>query len=131
MKRKNKSERLKLVDELNTVVSLIVRLRDGKCVQCWALTRLTCGHLITRSKYVVRWDLDNCHCQCSSCNLSHEYNPHPYTLWYIKKFGKDKYEALVKKSNTSVKFSDKDLRELLANLQQQYETLKKEKASQG
>jgi 5-methylcytosine-specific restriction endonuclease McrA len=126
--RKPLSERKQLVKALDTLFSLVIRLRDGKCVLCWKVVGLTCGHLITRSKYVVRWDEDNAFGQCMGCNLSHEYNPHPFTLWYIKKFGKDKYEQLVKKSNKSKKFSDTELRALLQNLQKRYEELKKEKA---
>jgi hypothetical protein len=36
----------------------------------------------------------NAACQCSSCNLTHEYDPGPFTIWFIKKHGQDAYEEL-------------------------------------
>lgn len=57
------------------------------------------------------------------CNLAHEYNPHPYTEWFIDKFGLDAYKALLKKSNVVKPKSDKELRELLETLTKQYEQL--------
>jgi hypothetical protein len=115
-----KPTRKQLVKQLDTLVSLIVRKRDGRCVQCGTTENLTCGHLITRSKYKVRWNLQNCHCQCRNCNLSHEYNPHPFTQWFIERFGLQAYKDLNRESNRDDKrFSDLDLKnklEYLTNL---------------
>lgn len=87
--------RKKLVAQLDKIVSLYVRERDGKCVTCGSIAHLQCGHLITRAHYAVRWDLWNTHCQCSRCNLLHEYNPHIYTSWFIDRFGLPEYRALL------------------------------------
>lgn len=118
-----------LVKALDTVVSLIVRLRDKRCVVCGSKEDLTCGHLITRSKYKVRWNLKNCHAQCRGCNLSHEYNPHPFTQWFISVFGFQDYKDLIRESNNDgYRFSDFELKQLLLKLDEIYE---KEKENQG
>lgn len=109
-----KPTRKTVVKALDTIVSLIVRKRDKRCVQCGTTENLTCGHLITRSKYKVRWNLQNCHAQCRNCNLSHEYNPHPYIEWFITRFGLQTYKDLIRESNNDgYRFTDLDLKNKL------------------
>lgn len=104
-----KSPRKKLVAKLDKTFSEYIRARDGKCVQCGATERLTCGHLITRSKYSVRWDSTNAFGQCSKCNLLHEYQPERFTSWFIEKYGKEKYLDLVFRSNQIVRYNNDEL----------------------
>ena len=105
--------RKKLIKKLDTVFSIFIRKRDKKCVICGTKERLTNGHLITRSKYSVRWSVVNCHCQCIGCNMLHEYQPERFTLWFIKKFGESVYTKLVLDSNKIRKFSNSDLETLI------------------
>ena len=93
-KVKRKISRKGLVKKLDALVSQIVILRDKKCVVCNSTKRLGCGHLFTRRYYSTRWDLQNCHCQCWSCNFKHELDPHPYTTFYLNKYGRSGYDAL-------------------------------------
>lgn len=125
-KRKKRSPHKVLTDRLDELVSLIVRKRDMCCVLCSSTARLQCGHLITRSKQSVRWDLTNCNAQCASCNLSHEYNPHPYTAWWITRYGLGAYKELVRRSNVIVKRYDRDLRDEINYLEKTYGLGKKE-----
>lgn len=115
-----KTLRKRLVAQLDSIYSLVIRKRDnlitsGKCV-------LGCGpiecvsHLITRSKYSVRWDLRNGVGACHSSNLRHEFDPHPYTTWFIRNRGLVTYETLVRDSNKIAKFSNADLESKLAEL---------------
>lgn len=120
-KRKPKSDRKKLVEKLDVIVSLIVRARDRRCVLCGNRTNLTNGHLFTRALYQIRWDLDNCHAQCIGCNFLHEFDPYPYTEWFRKKFGDKLYHDLYRKGHNGKRFSDLELKQLLAHFQEIYE----------
>jgi hypothetical protein len=113
-KRKFKSERKKLIDKLDFVTSRIIRHREKDCVTCAAgLSKyaeakamgeelpnrggLTNGHVFSRESYSLRWDVrpnGNCHTQCQSCNMSHEFDPYPYYKWFIDKFGLEQWEQL-------------------------------------
>jgi len=110
------SPRKKLVKELDRVVSLYIRARDGECVVCGSTQRLTNGHLFSRNSHSTRWDITddgNCHCQCVSCNFSHEFCPYPFERWYQKKFGMKKYDDLYFRFHQSVKFKDYQLQEMI------------------
>lgn len=45
------------------------------------------GHYISRTVWPLRWDLRNCHPQCSGCNRKHEDNPLDYTLFMLRTYG--------------------------------------------
>ncbi len=76
-----------IVKELDTLVSLIVRKRDGRCVVCGSTDNPQAGHFIGRRHYAVRWDLTNVHQQCAGCNIAHNSNPVPYTLFIQHEYG--------------------------------------------
>jgi hypothetical protein len=124
--RKKKTERQKLVEKLDTLVSIYTRLRDGECVICGATQRLTNGHLFSRYTHSTRWDITddgNCHCQCMSCNYYHEFCPYPFEHWYQSKFGMDKYDELYQRFHKSVKYKDSQLLELIGDVQQKIKEL--------
>lgn len=124
-KRRKKSERRALVGQLDTVFSLYIRMRDkaktgGPCVLgCGMIEQ--CAHLITRSKHSVRWDERNATGQCAGANLRHEFDPHPYTTWFIRQHGLEAYEALVRDSNRIAKFTNDELRRILNALKSKME----------
>jgi hypothetical protein len=111
IQKPKKSDRKHLVKELDKIVSLIVRKRDGHCMTCPNPRGLplTNGHLITRGKHSVRWDMENCFCQCTGCNMLHESQPEHFTRWFIKKFGIEKYDELYLRSNQIKNFKSWDL----------------------
>jgi len=86
-KRKKKTPRQVLEKRLDDLVSTIVILRDGHCVCCGTSDGLTCGHFVSRGKGAVRWDLQNCNCQCSGCNLRHNQYPQKYTRYIENHYG--------------------------------------------
>ena len=100
IKRKEKSTRKKLRNDLFKVFSIYIRLRDGKC--CTPHVRyncsdvLTCGHLFTRADQSTAWDDRFSFAQCSTHNMMHEYHPEIMTDWFIKKFGLDLYKEGVR-----------------------------------
>jgi hypothetical protein len=112
------AERKRLVRALDTVFSQYIRKRDeSTCYTCGrglnhGLT-MQCGHLLTRSCYSTRWDENNAKCQCSGCNITHEFHPETFTLKYIQQHGLPAYEALVYKHKSVAKFSSSDLKILI------------------
>jgi hypothetical protein len=93
-KRRPKSERSLLESRLDLLVSTIVILRDGRCVTCGAMDELTCSHFVKRGKSIIRWDLENCNCQCGGCNLSHNSYQGAYRRYIIDHYGSATLERL-------------------------------------
>ena len=110
--RKRKS-RKSIVKEADYVFSRYIRMRDGKCVTCGAVENLQCGHLFSRVSYSTRWDEENAFAQCAACNYRHEYDPAPLTLYFINRFGKEKYESLYTKYKTNVKMTDEEILDVI------------------
>lgn len=115
-----KTSRKTLETKLDKIVREIVLERDKECV-CPAPNNghssvLQCGHLFSRAKKSLKWDLRNCSCQCSGCNLLHEYNPHRYTLAFIHLHGLCVYEELLKTSEVIYKYREYELEEMLEQL---------------
>ena len=107
-----KVSRSSLVKKADRAASLYVRARDKACVQCGKRDSLTCGHLITRASFSVRWDERNLFTQCVGCNMLHEWRPHLFTDWYIQRFGVETYHQLVIDSKKLSKFTRSDLVEI-------------------
>lgn len=125
-KRPKKAEVRRLLEKKADVLCKnVVILRDGFCV-CPApknghSTVMQAGHLVTRSKESVKWDLYNVSIQCSSCNLLHEFTPHRYTQWFIDKFGISEYKRLCDDSENVVKLTLVQLEQLCCELEKIYE----------
>lgn len=112
--RKTLGNRKLLVKKLDAKVSKFIRERDKRCVICGSVEQLTNGHLFSRTTYSTRWDTTkdgNCHCQCWDCNYKHEFDPYPFTSWYLKKFGQKKLDELYQRYKTTVKYSSRELLE--------------------
>ena len=107
------SKRKKLVKKLDDIVSKVVRAREPYCVTCGTKEHLTCSHLITRNKKSIRWDLDNCHCMCKSCNFRHEYYPEIYTEWWLNKYSQEEYSKLILEGNQTKQYTLAELEEML------------------
>lgn len=119
-KRKKKSNRQLLEKQADILVREIVLQRDRFCV-CPApknghMDVLQCGHLITRGRRSVRYDLRNCNVQCAGCNARHEHFAEIYTLSYIREFGSESYQELVEESENFVKLSVEELEILCKEL---------------
>jgi len=115
-----KTSRKTLETKLDKIIREIVLDRDSECV-CSAPNNghssvMQCGHLFSRAKKSLKWDLRNCSVQCSSCNLLHEYNPHRYVLAFIHKHGLCVYEELLKTSEVVYKYREYELEEMLEQL---------------
>lgn len=107
---------------LDGVVREIVLKRDRFCV-CPAPAKghsdvLQCGHLITRNRESVKWDLWNCSCQCSSCNMRHSTSTgwQYYDGWFIREFGREERLRIESDSRISRKLSVEELETLVREL---------------
>ena len=124
IKSRSDAYRKQLERKADEMCRNIVLLRDGFCV-CPApekghSSRMQCGHLVTRANKALRFDLRNVACQCSSCNLLHEFRPERYTNYYIGKFGAGEYMKLVEDGSKPVKLSIEDLESLVSELAEIY-----------
>lgn len=72
-----------------------------------------CSHLIRRGKAPTRYSEINCTTQCASHNYMHNNYPEIYTKWFIKKYGVEKYNELVKASQVIHKWSRAELGEII------------------
>lgn len=124
MKIGTTSKRKKLIQKLDTIVSLIVRARDGKCVICGSTKQLQCSHLIKRGRLSTRFDLDNCNANCNGCNLRHNNYPEFYTEWFLEHKGYELYGKLISQSQQIWKPSNAELESLLEHLTKIYNTYK-------
>lgn len=119
-KRKKKTSRMLLEKKADILTREIVLDRDGYCV-CSPPKNghsdiLQCGHLVSRAKKSVRFDLYNCSVQCSSDNMLHEHYPEKYTSWFLREFGAAQYDRLVKDSEEIRKLSEDELEEICNQL---------------
>lgn len=121
------------------VFSLYIRERDNYiCFTCGinkevAKLRDMCmqaGHLITRKNTSTLYDDLNTHCQCSGCNMAHEFHPEVYTTAFIKKYGVEAYERLVIKSKMTLKLSKADMEAMIVYYKQQIERIRHERESE-
>jgi 5-methylcytosine-specific restriction endonuclease McrA len=110
------TERKRLIKQLDQVVREIVMKRESMCVTCGKVSNLQCGHLITRSRYGTRWDLNNCHVQCAGCNFRHEFQPEIYTSWFLLRYGEIAYQNLGHRAETQGKYTIDELETLLMEL---------------
>lgn len=118
---KRKTERQLLEVKLDHVIREIILDRDLKCVQPIKTIgghrgARTSGHLISRTRESVRWDLYNVHEQCGGHNILHEYQPEKFTSWFLEMFGVEQYSRLVHDADQVGKLQLYELQELLDQL---------------
>ena len=111
-----KPSRKSLVAACDRELSLSVREETPYCVTCGSRENLTCGHLFSRVAYSTRWLRENVATQCAGCNRLHEFNPHVFTLWFIRTRGLGVYEWLDFKYRQPEKFTTADLRSILESI---------------
>jgi len=125
-----------LKKKLDTVFSLYIRLRDTmtngmiRCISCGrfkTFDQFDCGHFHSRKHMSVRYDEDNCHAECHSCNRFSADHLIGYRANLIAKIGKMRVDKLEWKASQFKKWTRFELEELIKYYQQQIDNLKKEK----
>jgi hypothetical protein len=86
------------------------RDRWKACVTCGSTEHLEWAHLLTSVAESTRWNLWNFAVQCRSCNLRHEYDPSPMTLWFLKMYGAPAYESLSALHHSPAHYKEADLK---------------------
>lgn len=98
-----------LKKKLDAIFSLYIRQKyevDGlvECYTCGVqkpLKSMQNGHFYSRSNLSVRWDEDNCRCQCVGCNVYKSGNYIVYTQKMLAELGAEKFAELERKKNMS------------------------------
>lgn len=79
----------------------------------------TC-HIITRSRFSVRWHPLNSYLGCGACNILYE-NYQPFIsdvlAWWQRKIGDEAFNALILESHRIPKFSKADKLQILSDIQ--------------
>lgn len=85
-----------LKKELDRVFSIWVRSTGKK--ECYTCHRksdtLQCGHFVSRSYLVTRWEPDNCRPQCVGCNLYGSGKPLDFEENLKKEIGAERVEEM-------------------------------------
>lgn len=98
-------------DECDQLVREILTLRDTLCISCGTGGQLEVGHLHRRGHEPVRWNLQNCNGQHSTCNQSHNENQDAYIEGFVQKYGEAAYHELRALSRSARKLSYVELLE--------------------
>lgn len=118
------------IAKLDKIFSEYIRLRDNyQCIVCGKIGNekdgiIQNGHLLTRSHYSTRFDEDNCHAQCKSCNYKHEYEFIHMQMSVIAKIGQERYEQLYLKFRTLKKYKQFEMIELYEEIKNKIKKLK-------
>lgn len=122
MKLENKNK-TQLKRELDKVFSLYIRkswandLGQVACYTCGKvddISKMQCGHYISRSHMNTRWDENNCRVQCYSCNICKSGNYAYYAERLQKELGDKNWKKLMKKRDTTTQWTkDEMIKEIL------------------
>lgn len=100
--------------KLDVYFATYIRLKYKECCTPGGCNGpIQAGHLITRGATRTRWDERNCFGQCRSHNFLHEYRPEIMTQWYIKTFGMEQYNEIVRLSKITWKPTKPELLALI------------------
>lgn len=125
-----------LVAKLDKEFSLYIRLRDTmpngffKCVSCGQIKpfeQADCGHYWSRRHMSTRYDEDNCHAECRSCNRFKADHLIGYRENLIRKIGQMRFDKLAWKASQTKKWSDFEIQELIKYYKALNAKLRKEK----
>lgn len=131
-RRKKKTHRQIIIRDLNNLVREIVFARDEhpvplvykEVLEVNGVVQHTVnhsginhpGHIISRKRKSVCWDLRNVHKQDANDNLLHNFYPDVYISWFIRQFGVDEWHGLETDSIKTRKYSMDDLETLYIEL---------------
>lgn len=68
---------------------------------------------MSRGKYATRWDEINCGVQCQKCNLFNQGEQYKFSRYIDQTYGEGSADALLLRSNQTVKYSDGELIEMI------------------
>lgn len=126
-----------LIKQADEVFSEFIRLRDAasfcghvKCFICstekhWR--QMQCMHFITRDAMATRFDEDNCHTGCESCNCYDGEHCDKYRVEMEKVYGPNIVYDLLSRSRSLAKFTRSDVSEMIGKYKEKIKELRKQK----
>ena len=120
------------IDFADRVFSEFIRLtnaRDDGMVQCitcnqrFFRTDIQNGHYKKRSSYKYRFDINNCHPQCNTCNVFLNWNYRNYHIYMVNTYGEE-LERKIREDNTTKKLYEYDL---IVDMQKRYDEIQLKK----
>lgn len=110
-----------LIRKLDKVFSEYIRRRDAvngyaSCFTCGTARpwkEMHAGHYVNRDRMNTRWEEQNVHVQCPSCNTFHEGRKPEYTLFLQGRYGPDIIEKLVRAGKQVKRWDATQLRALI------------------
>ena len=123
-KKKKKSSRKKLKDNLDVLWAELVKKRAGyKCERSGKTGYLNSHHIFSRSNLSVRWDLDNGVCLNAGWHTlqtdSAHKNPIEFINWIRDRRGVKWYEEMRIKANRVYKWTIPELEELIKKFREE------------
>lgn len=111
--RRKSRPKSKLIKDLDAVYSRYIRYKysvDGwvSCVTCGKsrpVKEMQNGHYVSRRFHSTRWDDQNCHPQCYSCNVGLGGNYAMYTKFMLDKYGSGIIDTLISRSHSEPNYS--------------------------
>lgn len=126
-----------LTADLQKIFNTYIRLRDTKqdkgtpyfiCISCGKpkpLDQMNAGHFFAVGNHpALRFDEDNCHGQCITCNYHLHGNLVRYQANLIIKIGQERFNALDLRTNNRMKLMAFELELLIERYKKKIEDLK-------
>jgi len=138
-KQRSRSDRDKWLDECDKEFSRKIRLRDsdeygiGYCCTCqkrlyWKEAQ--CGHYVSRRHHATRYDEQNCHLQCVSCNYFKDGLKYEHAKHIDELYGKGAHDKLQIKKHNVCKLTVPILMIMTKEFKDQADKLYKQKGGQ-
>lgn len=99
---------------------------QGKCVTCgkfFPFSELQAGHAIGGRNNSILFDKELVNAQCKFCNGYGNGRYAEYSVWFIEKYGLEKWEEKVKLSREIVQYKQQDYEEMYEKYKKKYEDL--------
>lgn len=135
--KRQRSETAKLVDKLDRIFSLYIRLRDSRefqfkafrCISCGQIKpfeQMDCGHFFSRRHMATRFSELNAHGECRHCNRFSADHLHGYEVHLRHLIGDNQFDILEATAHSTCKFHPFELQTMIANYKEKIEKLKSE-----
>lgn len=135
--RKKKTERQKLIEQLDRIFSIYIRIKDATphtgLVRCITSGRVMhwktaqCGHFQSRRHYSCRWLEMNCHPQSMEQNVFEHGNLLVYREKMIEMYGEEAVNKLTVLAHTPCHISEEEMRMSIKYYTALVEKIKEEK----
>lgn len=122
VKLRSTATKPKLVNKLDRIFSLYIRLRDVmpngyvRCISCGQIKSfedVDCGHFHSRRHMATRFDEDNCHAECKYDNRFSADHLIDYQRNLLRKIGQQRFDRLNIKAHSTLHYLDSELERMI------------------